>query len=324
MTHRPLQEFQAEALLAAPSFEIDEGQLLQTFLDNTPDHVYFKDLEGRFTRLSRSLARWLGLGDPVEALGLTDFHFFAEVHAASARAMELEVIRTGTAVVGREERQVWPDGRVSWVSTTRAPLCDRDRGLVGIFGTAQDITDRKVAEVRESEQAAELAELAAELSRVNLQDELTGLYNRRGFEQLGDTAIESAHRVGSSVCVLFADVDGLKAINDGFGHAAGDRALIDVATRLRTTLRSSDVVGRIGGDEFAAVVAGLSSLEVQELCDRVRDATRAHRPSEPPLSVSVGVATFRIGLAERLDELLAAADRAMYDGRHRRRTSYAV
>lgn len=316
-------EFQAEALLAVPDDEIDEGQLLQTYLDHTPDHVYFKDLKGRFTRLSRSFARWLDLGDPLEALGLTDFHFYADEHASAARATELEVMATGRPIVGLEEREVWPDGRVTWVSTTKAPLWDREHRLMGIFGLSRDITDRKLAEAREAEQSDELAALAAELKRLSLQDELTGLYNRRGFEQLGDAAIDVANGSGSSVCVLFVDVDGLKAINDDFGHAAGDRALVDVATRLRAVMRSTDVIGRIGGDEFAVVVAGLSSLEVQQLCERLRDAMRAPRPSAPPLSVSVGVATLCAGVAEGLDELLATADRSMYDGRHRRRSQFA-
>jgi len=308
---------------AAVEAQLDEGHLLQTFLENTPDHVYFKDLESRFTRLSRSLARWMGLEHPDEALGLTDFDFFAHEHASAARSAELEVIRTSTPIVALAEQEVWPDGRVSWVSTTKAPLHDRHRRVVGIFGLSRDITARKLLEARERKQAEELAVLAAELERLTLHDELTGLYNRRGFEQLGDAAIVRARQDGSQVRVLFADVDGLKAINDRLGHAAGDRALVDVATMLRETVRSTDVVGRIGGDEFASVVVGLSSREVNRLCERVRLAALACRPLDNPLSVSVGVATFRAGKAERLDELLAAADRAMYDGRHRRRRSLA-
>ena len=306
-----------------PSSAVDEGHLLQTFLENTPDHVYFKDTEGRFTRLSRSLARWLGIEDAREALGSTDFDFFSEEHAGPARATELEVMRTGEEVVALEEREVFPDGRFTWVSTTKVPLYDRDGTLVGIFGMSRDITARKLAEQREHEQAAKLAELAAELERLSLNDELTGVHNRRGFEQLGERALQRARHDGVDVCVLFSDLDGLKAINDSFGHATGDRALIHVAATLRDAVRATDIVGRIGGDEFAAVIVGMSSIEVEELCERIRFATMAARVPDLTVSVSIGVGTFSAGNVETLHQLLTMADRAMYEGRHRRRRGHS-
>jgi diguanylate cyclase (GGDEF)-like protein/PAS domain S-box-containing protein len=310
-------EIVAGTLGAAP---LDEGHLLETFLRNSPDHVYFKDLEGRFTHLSRSLATWMGVECEGDALGYTDFDFFADEHASAARKSELEIMRTRRPVVALEEREVWPDGRVTWVSTTKVPLCDGEGRVVGIFGASRDITARKELEERESRQADELATLAAELERLTLHDALTGLYNRRGLEQLGNAAIRRGRTSGAGVCVLFTDLDGLKAINDRFGHASGDQALIDVAQMLREAVRSSDVVGRIGGDEFAAVLVGLSDTAVDELCDRVRLATLECRASGLPLSVSIGVA--RATGSESLDEMLAIADRAMYDQRHRRRRSY--
>jgi diguanylate cyclase (GGDEF)-like protein/PAS domain S-box-containing protein len=317
-----LQEGQGDALDRAARALVDEGHLLRTFLENTPDHVYFKDLDGRFTRLSRSLALWMGVEDADQALGFTDFDFFAHEHASAARRAELEVMRTGQHIVALEEREVWPDGRVSWVSTTKVPLHNRGGRVVGIFGLSRDITARKLSEERERHQADQLATLAGELAQLTLHDELTGLYNRRGFEELGHEAIEGAREVEADVCVLFTDLDGLKAINDGYGHAAGDQALITVANTLRDAVRSTDVVGRIGGDEFAAVLVGLSPSEVKRLCERVRGAIMACR-SEYPLSASLGVATYCAGKLERLDELLIMADRAMYEGRHSRRRTHS-
>jgi diguanylate cyclase (GGDEF)-like protein/PAS domain S-box-containing protein len=308
---------------ADPAKLFDAGHLLQTFLENTPDHVYFKDTEGRFTRLSRSLAIWMDLDDAEQALGLTDFDVFAREHADAARTAELEVMRTGEQIVALEEREVWPDGRATWVSTTKVPLFDRDGSVVGIFGMSRDITARKLAEVREQEQNEQLAALAAELEKLSLNDELTGVHNRRGFEQLGGRALERARQDGVEVCVLFSDLDGLKAINDGFGHAAGDRALIHVAKTLRDAVRATDIVGRIGGDEFAAVIIGMSAAEVEELCERVRLATMASRVPDLTISVSIGVAAMSVDRTEQLYELLTIADRAMYEGRHRRRRSRA-
>lgn len=297
----------------------DESDLLRTFLEHTPDHVYFKDAEGRFTKLSASLARWIGLDDADSALGRTDSDFFAETHAAPARAAELEVMRTGEPVVGLEECEVWPDGRVSWVSTTKVALRASDGHVIGIFGLSRDITARKLTEQRAEEQAVALERLAAKLEQLTLHDELTGLHNRRGLELHGDRAIARAGRDGSAICVLFMDLDGLKAINDQFGHAAGDQALIAVAGILRDSVRLGDVTARIGGDEFTAVLVGVSPAQADDVCARVRRALKKRGPSDHTVSVSIGLATLAPG--QTLPDLIETADRAMYDGRSQRRRS---
>ena len=302
--------------------DVDADYLLETFLENTPDHMYIKDTEGRFTRVSASLARWMGQGDPRHVLGRTDFDFFADTHAEPARAAELEIMRTGEPIVGLEEREDWLDGRVTWVSTTKVPLRNREQQLIGIFGLSRDITERKLAEQHSQEQASQLESLAAQLEQQTLEDELTGLYNRRGLDLLGSNAVARAARAGSALCVLFMDLDGLKAINDSLGHAAGDDALIAAAASLRDTVRLTDVVGRIGGDEFAAVLVGVSELEADALSVRVREAARTHEAADRRLSVSIGVAALRPGELDTLDVLIDAADRAMYDGRRSRRPNH--
>jgi diguanylate cyclase (GGDEF)-like protein/PAS domain S-box-containing protein len=303
--------------------DVDADYLLETFLANTPDHMYIKDVEGRFTQLSASLGRWMGLDDPADAVGLTDFDIFAPAHAEPARAAELEIMRTGEPIVGLEEREVWPDGRVTWVSTTKVPLRTRDQRMIGIFGLSRDITARKLAEEQALTQAGQLERLAAQLEQLTLEDSLTGLYNRRGLDLLGGSAVNRAARDGSPLCVLFMDLDGLKTINDGFGHAAGDAALVIAAAILRDTVRQTDIVGRIGGDEFAAVLVGVTASEAELLTSRVRHAARMRAPGEHPLTVSIGVAALEAGEIETLDDLIAAADSAMYDGRRRRRRGLA-
>jgi diguanylate cyclase (GGDEF)-like protein/PAS domain S-box-containing protein len=299
--------------------DVDAEYLLETFLENTPDHMYMKDADGRFTRLSASLARWMGADDPREVLGRTDADFFDPAHAEPARAAELEVMRTGEPIVGLEEREIWHDGRVTWVSTTKVPLRTRDNRLIGIFGLSRDITERKLADELAAQQARQLERLAVQLEQLTLQDELTGLYNRRGLDLLGGSAVDRAARDGTPLCVLFIDLDGLKTINDGHGHAAGDAALTTAAGIVRDAVRVTDAVGRIGGDEFAAVLVGVTAAEAETLCDRVRRAAQTRRPAGHPLSVSIGVAALVPGELETLDELIAAADRDMYDGRRRRR-----
>ena len=118
-------------------------ELIDALMEHTPDHVYFKDTEGRFLRVSRSIADWVGLAEPAQAIGRTDFDFYGRTHAEAARADELEIMRTGRPLVGIEEREVWQDGRVTWVSTTKVPLRDSNGRIIGTFGTSRDITEHK-------------------------------------------------------------------------------------------------------------------------------------------------------------------------------------
>jgi PAS domain S-box-containing protein len=124
----------------------EANALMQTLMDNMPDHIYFKDRAGRFIRNSRSQAMLMGLSDPSSVTGKTDFDFFPPEHAQRSYAEEQRVMSTGEPLVNLEERVVWPDGRLTWVSTTKLPLRERDGQVIGTFGISRDITGRKQAE----------------------------------------------------------------------------------------------------------------------------------------------------------------------------------
>jgi len=121
-----------------------ERFLLHTLLKYLPDAIYFKDLEGRFTRVSHSLAGSFGLR-PEEVIGKTDADFFPRAYAEEARADERQMLRDLQPLVGKEEHPHWPDGRESWVSTTKIPLRDEGGTIVGVFGVSHDITAQKQA-----------------------------------------------------------------------------------------------------------------------------------------------------------------------------------
>ena len=143
-----------ETAISEPTASSPEQYLLHTLMENTPDHLYFKDTESRFIRINKSLADWFGLGHPEDAIGKTDFDFFADAHARTARADEEYIMTSGMPLEGQEEKEIWPDGRETWVSTTKGPLRNEDGQIVGTFGISRDITAHKDAEqaLRESEE----------------------------------------------------------------------------------------------------------------------------------------------------------------------------
>ncbi|HUK83860.1 MAG TPA: SpoIIE family protein phosphatase [Verrucomicrobiae bacterium] len=134
----------------------EDRLLVDALLDNTPDHIYFKDMDSRFIRSSQAQAVRFGLKDPSEAVGKTDFDFFSAEHARQAFEDEQWILRTGQSIIGKEERETWPDGRVTWVSTTKMPLRDKVGRIIGTFGISRDITGRKLAEERAARYADEL------------------------------------------------------------------------------------------------------------------------------------------------------------------------
>jgi PAS domain S-box-containing protein len=125
---------------------LQERNLLTTLMDTIPDSIYFKDIEGRFLRINRAMAHRSGLTDPTEAVGKTDFDIFTEEHASEAAADERALIESNHLVVGKEEKETWGSGQVTWVSTTKMPLRDQDGRIVGTFGISRDISASKRAE----------------------------------------------------------------------------------------------------------------------------------------------------------------------------------
>ena len=159
---------------------VREQYLLRSLLDNLPEHIYFKDIESRFIRISKSQANAFGLDDPLEAVGKTDFDFFAEEHAQPAYEGEQEIIRTGK-LLSIEEKETWTDRPDTWVLTTKMPLQDEKGKVIGTFGISRDITERKLAEeairlqTNRLQSAAEVARAAS--SSLDLGDLLSKAVN---------------------------------------------------------------------------------------------------------------------------------------------------
>ena len=147
-----------------------EQVLLHAMLDYVPDSIYFKDLKSRFLRVSSFQARKKGANQPEDLVGKTDFDFFSDEHAKQALDDEQRIIRTGQPMIDMEEKETWPDGRVTWVSTSKMPLRDANGRTIGTFGISRDITARKETEQKlqvaqkellEASRLAGMAEIAS-------------------------------------------------------------------------------------------------------------------------------------------------------------------
>jgi len=176
-------------------------------------------------------------------------------------------------------------------------------------------TDRLVAEIaRLRAQISQLEERVEQLDLLAHQDPLVNLPNRRGFMRELERLIDRARRYKEQGAMLFVDLDGLKMINDTFCHKAGDEALIQVAQLLVGGLRRSDVVARIGGDEFAILLSHTDEVSAHEtagrLVDKIADCDFMHEGDALPLSVAIGVAA--ISGDEEAQAIMARADEEMY------------
>lgn len=218
-----------------------------------------------------------------------------------------------------EYRILKPMGGVIWVSGRAVPLKDERGNVSGHLGTVTDITDLKSAE--------------AEIRELSLTDEMTGLRNRRGFIVLSEQQLKlsrkrQAHSPGDlDLMLVYADLDGLKQINDRYGHQAGDLAIIRAAEILRETFRDSDIVARMGGDEFTVLVVDATTDNEELIHSRLREKLAAYNlvnNTPDPLALSVGITRIPANSSDSIEKLLTQADEAMYEQKRQRKEEKAA
>lgn len=207
-------------------------------------------------------------------------------------------------------------------------LDDVNTGIQAVRAGAQDylvkgeVTGHLLA--RSIRYAIERQRMKAALRILSLIDDLTGLYNRRGFMTLAEHQMKLSRRKQSAFYLIFADLDDMKVINDTYGHKEGDQALIQTAHLLKETFRGSDIIARMGGDEFAIVAIEPAASSAEQIAQRFQDnivAFNAKKSRPYNLSISVGVVECVPDCLYSLKEMLAQADTLMYQNKAQRKKS---
>jgi diguanylate cyclase (GGDEF)-like protein len=165
--------------------------------------------------------------------------------------------------------------------------------------------------------------MESKVMRLSITDELTGLSNRRGFLMRAEQMLKLVHRLHTHGWLVYIDLDGLKHVNDTQGHEAGDRLIRGAAKILRESFRDSDILGRIGGDEFVVFATGAATpaIEIeQRLVRNIQHHNRFH-PDQPPISMSIGVIRCDPNALDTLEDMIHQADAAMYIEKRRKRAS---
>jgi diguanylate cyclase (GGDEF)-like protein/PAS domain S-box-containing protein len=285
-----------------------ERAQLDAFFQNAHSGFGVLDCDLRHERVNQALAEIMGHErDEIEGHTLREL---APMNGGVLEPLARSVIESGEAVIGIEIENA--DGKTHLVSYYPVP---GPGGIIGVGTAVTDITHLKTVERSLEETNRKLTVLAS-------TDELTQLPNRRMFGEQLELALARARRGGLAVAILCLDLDRFKEVNDSLGHAYGDRALVEVADRLRAGARDTDVVARVGGDEFLIMLADLDVQDAPMLAATVIERIRGQLADPLPvdavelrIDLSIGLAIYPTDSRDA-DGLLAAADAAMYVGKH--------
>lgn len=267
----------------------------RSLVESTTDSIFLVDEDRRFVFVNTPYLLRMGIDSPEGMIGRR----YGELHTGEeARDFDdavSRVFRTKRPVI-IEHRSIATD---RYYLKSLTPVFNEDETVSMVSVVAKDITEQKWAE--------------EELRSMSFTDDMTDLNNRRGFFALFGREAAVAKRVGSKVLVLYADLDELKKINDEFGHQVGDQAIIEAARVLRETFRESDLIARIGGDEFVVAQVVASESVEAEVLTRFDAALERRRNVLPfAFSMTVGVSYYDpmnpVDLAQMIDD----ADQAMY------------
>jgi diguanylate cyclase (GGDEF)-like protein len=315
------------------------GQV-SSMLNNVVDTFYRKiydfsqrdqALQGQFDMVGRMQAYLLGAGSPADVKGKTDFHYFSRAHSMEALRDELRIVKFGLPLISKEEKLFDREGNfLCYVTASKmAVWADDGSTIIGVSGFSRDITETKLLQEELMRTKQELERVNVRLEELATTDALTGLYNRRFFEEFVKTEI--LKRTNRFALLAF-DVNRLKYVNDTYGHAAGDDVIRSVARTLRSSVRAADRIARMGGDEFAMLVMDIGDAVTRTASAIIRRLEKVQLPFSDehgkPLIITTGIGIVRHNTdrsdsgamaCDDYDKMLRMADVALYHAKEKSR-----
>lgn len=292
---------------AAASLAASE-ELFRAFMHASPFLSYIKNVAGRLVFYNRAFAERFGVSETAW-LGRSDDQLWGREMSAPMRRHDIDVM-AGGSMVESEERLRSPEGTLSCWKTYKFP-CHDSMGNTLLAGVAVDMTEEIARKAELERYQQDLEQVNDQLRRLSVTDELTGLRNRRAFEERLALEFSVARRHQRPISVLLLDVDFFKQINDRWGHAAGDAVLRSLGAVLRSTVRLPDMVARYGGEEFAVLLPESGNGAALGLAARLLERIAAEPWEHDPVTVSIGVATLTEATGTGY-ELVEQADQALY------------
>ena len=307
---RELTALRREITGLKASERLRSEQFYHSIVENVADVIYVLSTDGTINSLNPAFDNVTGLSRS-EWIGMN----FSQIIHPDDRAFALEQFQRvlqGETLSKFQLRTLSKSGDYMIAEFTAAPQL-HEGTVVSVLGIARDITEHK--------------EMEEKLRALSLTDELTGLYNLRGFFTFAEQLLKLANRQKKGIFMLYGDVDNLKVINDTLGHREGDSALIDTAALLKTTYRESDIIARIGGDEFVVVPVGIDGDNIGTIANRFLRNLEDHAAKNNRsyrLSVSIGISHYDPQNPCSVDQLIADADTMMYEQKRMRRNSWST
>ncbi|MFA6313936.1 MAG: diguanylate cyclase, partial [Sterolibacterium sp.] len=301
--HRRYRQFLQKEAEAANAL-IESEWKLKTIVETEPECVKLLAMDGTLVQMNRAGLDMIEAESEQQVIGARMVDLVAPEHQAAFTALHQRVIGGESGAL--EFEIVGLKGGHRWLDTHAVPMRDANGNIKGLLGVTRDVTERKLAQ--------------RELERLAQTDALTGLANRRHFMESAEQELSRTLRYGGQLSVLMADIDHFKNINDTHGHQAGDLVLQRLGELCREMLRDVDVVGRIGGEEFAVALPQTGAEKALEVAERLRKTVAK---SEVPLAhgiplritLSLGVTTL-VDSNTNVDTLLAQADKALYEAKN--------
>lgn len=297
-SNQKLNDQITERKKAAEALKQSQAQL-SSFLDNATAVISMKDVHGRYQLVNRAFEKLYNI-DRENIQNKTDEDILPPDKIEQIKSNEKEVLKFGKPL--EFEEIFTQEGKDLAFFSIRFPLFGVNGEIYATCCISTDITERKKAE-----------ELLRYLS---MNDELTGLYNRRGFIQMAENNLKEAKRNGDELVLFFADMDKLKQVNDTLGHSQGDMAIINIAKILKKTFREGDVIARFGGDEFAILLTSVSKNSLTQSKKRLQEnITQFNAEEDLPykLSLTVGSCLISAKNITSIDQVMDQADQKLYE-----------